>query len=254
MADDSFFQEIAHVSLDWREYKVHVPIFYSDLSFMNATFLVPTRKVQDLLPSPRLKPYRVTPWHTVLSITAYEYRECDLGPYNEVGIGFPVTIDKPTPLFTGILRKLPETAFTYTHHLPVTTEFARVLGFEFAGYPKFIAEIEFEDQKEWRVCTLKENGRLILRLAGRKLPLTKMNRFRVCPITFRNGYLLRSELVGSESKGGFSKGGGDVQLELGNHPIAEELRSMDIGKSSGYSFSPQTQFVLTPVFESYKGE
>lgn len=219
--------------------------------FMSTSFLAPAAKIDAILPSSRLKPYPITPWHSVLAITAYCYRESDIGPYSEVSIGVPVTIDKQTPLFTGILRRQPPLPVTYVHHLPVTTEIARAVGAEFAGYPKFVAQIDFTEKDGWLVCELKSDDESILTLSGRVLPLRSSPRYRIDPITHRRGYLLRSELVLSERDMGASKSGDDVRLELGQHPISQELRELELGRMLGYQYCPQAQGILTPVFESF---
>jgi len=250
---NDFFQEIAHEPVPWREYELHVPVFYPNIRLMTVSILAPLESIRNLLPSPRLKPYRITPWHSTLSITAYQYRESDLGPYNELSIGIPVTLDEVTPLFTGVFRKLPKVPMQYTHHLPVTTEIARVVGAEFAGYPKFVADIEFSDEGNWLTCELKAEGQKVLDLSGRKLALEQVPRVRVSPLNYRRGYILRSEFVISEREMGTSRRGEDVKLELGEHRIAEELRALNLGRVLSYSYCPQAQGILTPVFESYAG-
>lgn len=253
MSGNDFFQEIEHTPVPWKQYQLYVPVFYQDIMFLSISILASLERIHAILPSRRLKPYRITPWHGALSITAYQYRACDIGPYNEVSIGIPVTLDKETPLFTGSLRRMPETLMAYSHHLPVTTEIAREVGAEFAGYPKFVAGIEFVEEGHWITCELKADTQHVLTLHGRKLEVKRFPRFRVNPITYRRGYLLRSELVISERDMGHSKSGEDVKLELGEHQIAEELRDMKLGRVLGYRYCPQAQGILTPVFESFAG-
>ena len=253
MNTDDFYQEIEHTPVQWRQYQLYVPLFYEDFMFMSVSILAPMEKLSALLPSKRLKPYRITPWHGALSITTYGYRKCDLKPYNEVSIGIPVTIDKKTPLFTGSLRKIPEIPMPYLLHLPVTTEIALEVGAEFAGYPKFIADIEFAEAGNWLTCELKAEDKHVLTLSGRKLQLDRVPRLRVNPLTSRGGYILRSEFIISERDMGESKNGKDVKLDLGDHPIADELREMKLGRVLGYAYCPRTQGILTPVFESFSG-
>jgi hypothetical protein len=251
MNTNDFFQEIEHSPVPWRQYQLHVPVFYQDIRFMSISVLVPTGKIKTLLPSKRMKPYRLTPWHSVLTITTYEYRECDLDPYNEVSIGIPVTIDEETPLFTGSLRRMPSNPLAYIHKIPVTTEIAREVGAEFAGYPKFIAGIEFTEKDDWLSCELRADNQQILKLSGRKLDLKPCPRVRVDPLTYRRGYILRSEFVISEREMGDSKNAEDVRLELGEHRIAQELRELKLGKILGYQYCFHAQAILTPVFESF---
>jgi hypothetical protein len=49
------------------------------------------------------------------------------------------------------------------------TEIARAVGAEFAGYPKFIAEIEFAEDGNWLSCELIADGKSALTFSGRKL-------------------------------------------------------------------------------------
>jgi hypothetical protein len=186
-----------------------------------------------------------------VSIAAMEFRDSDIGPYNEVGISIPFTLDKATPLFTGILRKSPAVPQLYIHHLPVTTEIARAAGADFAGYPKFIANIEFEKKDGWITCRLAEDDQHILTLAGRQLETQNAPRARVHYFTIRNGRLLRSEGISSEKQQGSSKNAADVRLELGDHPIAQELKGLDLGRMLAYQYAPSHQSVLSPVLESF---
>jgi hypothetical protein len=64
---------------------------------------------------------------------------------------------------------------------------------------------------------------------------------------------LRSEFLIDERDMGNSKNGVDVQLDLGEHPIAEELKEMNLGRVVGYGYCPHAQGILTPVFESFAG-
>ena len=220
MSTGDFYQEIEHTPVPWRKYELHAPVFFPNIMLMTVSILAPLERIRSLLPSTRLKPYRITPWHSTLSITAYQYRETDLGPYNEVSIAIPVTIDEESPLFTGILRELPKRLMAYTHRMPVTTEIARVVGAEFAGYPKFIADIEFRDEGNWLTCEWKSDNQKVLRLSSRKLGLEKVPRFRINPLNYRRGYILRCEFVVSERELGTSKSREDVKFELGEHQIA----------------------------------
>ncbi|MDX1314718.1 MAG: acetoacetate decarboxylase family protein [Eudoraea sp.] len=252
MSTSDFFNEIEHTPVSWRDYLLHVPVFYQDISFMSVSLLASMEGLKNILPSKRCKPYRITPWHGAISLTAYQYRESDIDPYNEFSISVPVTIDDETPLFTGTLRKMPKSPLVYSHHLPVTTEIARVVGAEFAGYPKFIADIKFTEDDNWLNCELIADNQVVLTVSGRKLRLRRVPRSRVSPITHRRGYLLRSEFVISERDMGSSTSAADVQIEFGDHPIAREMKEIKPSRVLGYSYCPSAQGILTPVFESFK--
>ena len=251
MRNLEFFEEIEHPEVPWGERTVYVPVFYYDVMRMGALFVAPLTKLKGWMPSPRMYPLRLTPWHGAVSIAAMEYRDSDIGPYNEVSISVPFTLDMPTPIFTGILRKAPEEPSAFIRHLPVTTEIARDLGVEFAGYPKIHASIEFENEAGWITCHVAEDDQHILSFAGRQLENRLVPRSRMQLFTSRNGRLLRSEMMVSERQQAASKRAADVQLTLGDHPIAQELKAISLGRMLDYQYTPQHQCILTPVIESF---
>lgn len=251
MNSDGFFQEIQHTPVEWEGKKLFLPAFYQDLRYMLLTIMAPIDKLKAVLPSDRLNPYRITPWHSVLSISALEYRECDINPYNEISIGIPVTLDRQTPMFTGTFRGMPEITGLYIHHLPVTTEIALELGIGLLGMPKFLAQIDFTEEDGWVTCKMQAEDRHILTLGGRKLTGKDTERRRFHLFSSMRGYLLRCDLIFSEREMGETKRGADVQFELGDHRVADELRGLSLGKVLNYEYCHQAQAILTPVLESH---
>lgn len=252
MRDSSFFQEIEHRPVPWGERTIHVPVFYYDSKSLNALFLAPQNRLKALLPSARMHPIRVTPGRGIVAISAMEYQDNDLGPYNEVAVSIPFTLDRATPLFTGILRKSPEVPKLYIRHLPVTTEIARAAGVEFAGYPKFLANITFEKRDGWITCRLAEGDQHILTLAGRELETQEAPRSRSHYFTARGGRLLRSEGISSERLQATSTDASHVRLQLGDHPISQELKGLGLGRLLVYQYAPSYQSILSPPLESFE--
>ncbi len=251
MRNSKFFQQIAHVDVPWGDRSISVPLFYYDVASIGVAFLTPMDRIRALLPTPRMHPLRVTPWHGMTTINAYEYRDCDIGPYNEVAIGFPVTIDEASPTFTGLLRKLPGIPKVYVHQLPVTTVIARDAGVEFANYPKFVADIRFEKQDGSLACHLVQDQRHVLTLRVRELALEPAARSYLHSVTFRDGCILRLELILGERRLGRSRKPADADLELGDHPITQELRDLDLGRMLFCQYAPQGQAILSPPLESF---
>lgn len=251
MRNSSFFQQIAHVDVPWGDRTISVPLFYYDISAIGVAFFTSLSKIREKLPSPRMHPLRVTPWHGLTTITTYEYRDCDIGPYNEVAISFPVTLDRPSPPFTGLFRKSPGVPKVYTHHLPVTTEIARDAGIEFANYPKFLANITFEKKDGSITCHLAEAQGHILTLTVHELPLQPVGRSTIHSLTFREGYILRLEFILGTCSQGQSHNPAHAHLELGDHPIAQELRDLKLGRMAYCFYSPAFQAILSPVLESF---
>src|SRR3972149_6455762 len=95
--------------------EVTLLLHYKNWKWMMATFTVPAKQVQKLLP-PKLKPILASPDKALISFGALEYpKVSDLDPYNEFLIPIPVQYDPPVnipclplffdPLFPQIVYK-----------------------------------------------------------------------------------------------------------------------------------------------------
>jgi hypothetical protein len=251
MVDTSFFDGVTQFPISHPKYSLCHPVFYNEMSALQAVFITPLARVRGWLPSSQLHPIRVTPWHTLTGITAFEYRQTDIGPYNEVAIAFPVSIGKRAPVLLGLLGQLSHGLTTYVWHLPVTTAIARDLGIEVANYPKFLATIEFRRDRGWMHCRLAADGQEILQLSGRELTGKPGGHTRLSAINVRDDRLLRCEMNANHRRHAVSRRAADVRLQLGDHPIAADLRSLRIGRLLQYEFLPSSQAILTGVIESY---
>lgn len=131
----------------------------------------------------------------------------------------------------------------YIHHLPVTTKDARDFGVEIWGYPKIVAEISFEDAGGMRRCRLRAEGKDIVVLDVSKMA-TREQRIDLYTYSVKDGRLLRT-LVQSQGQYGITRLPGGASYQLGDHPIAEELRSLGMGRTAvGRFYAPQVQSML----------
>jgi hypothetical protein len=160
-------------------------------------------------------------------------------------------MDRKSPLFTGIIHKVPEIPLIYTLYLPVTTEHSRISGREMANYPEFIAGITFSRENGWITCRASAEGENILMLSCRELTVKPCPRQRVCTVTLKNDRLLRSEFNFSEGEAGISKNQSDVKLEFGSHPVGQELKALGARKILQYQYFPSGKAILSSPSESY---
>ena len=228
--------------------RVELPIRYLDLSALMGVFTASAEKLQALLPSKRLKPALLTPGRGVVSFAAFEYRELiDWPGYNEFGISIPVLYEPNVniPALPLLGPQWFKTYGLYVRHLPVTTEQARDGGIEIWGFPKFVAEITFEDTGESLRCQLRAEGQDIIALEGKKLP-TGPRSMDWPTYTVKDGELLKTRFQ-VQGEIGVSMLRGGATYTLGDHPIADELRSLDIGDSAvQLMYGPQLQSMLHP--------
>ncbi len=251
MKYSGFFEGISQTAVKVGPYNTFYPVFYRDTAHMAVFMIAPLEKIRSILPSKRMHPFRLTPWHGMVTMSASQHKESDIGLYNGVNIGVPFVLDKATPVFTGILHKAPEVPMIYVPYLAVNTEIARVTGIELANNPGFLAEVQFEEDDKWIHCVVNADGANILKLSGRKINLRKFPRQRFYPVTVKDNRLLRSEYNFSESDTGVSKKSSDVRLEFGDHPMGLKLKELNLGKVLQYQYCPSEQAILTTVTESY---
>ena len=245
--DEAFFSgvETKEVRLSTGT-QIGLPVRYYDWSALLAHFPAPAARVQEILPSPKLKPVLFLPGKAIVSIVAMEYRNIsDVAPYNEVAIMIPV-LYQPSFNVPGLPLFFPqrfERLGLYVHHLPVTTQESYDFGVEIWGYPKFIAEIVFEDTSELRRCSLRADGKDILTLEVRKWP-TRARSINYYTYTVKDGRILKTP-VQTQGQYGIARFRGGASYTLGNHHISEELRSMGIGKRAlECQYAPRLQSML----------
>jgi hypothetical protein len=201
-----------------------------DWSMMMAHFPVLAARVRSLLPSSALRPARLVPGVAVVSVGGLEYRRGDVGPYNEVMVGVPVLfrprIDVPAvPL---LLAERLSSFGVYAHAVPVTTQRACEVGVAGWGFRKFVAQVTFADLGAVRRCHMQADGQHILTLTMRKPP-GKVSQWNFTVYTAGQARLLRSRVKTTGTYAVTVVRGG-AWLRLGQHPLAQQLRELRIGR------------------------
>jgi hypothetical protein len=212
---------------------VGLPVRYGDWTGIMAHFPAPLKTLRSLLPSKKLEPVRLAPGTGILTLVAIEYRRlADLAPYNEVAIMIPVlgepVLNMPAlPLFFPSLFK--KFGF-FIHRMPVTTQDACELGFKVWGYPKFVADIDFEEIGNVRRCRLRADGAEILTLDVLQGP-AKLQRVDFRIYSAKDDRLLRHSI---ETEGLYflSILPGGASFTFGDHPLGQELQALGIGKKA----------------------
>ncbi|HIF98594.1 MAG TPA: hypothetical protein EYQ54_16475 [Myxococcales bacterium] len=196
---------------------VKLPVEVRDASSGTVMYRVDRQAACRIIP-PEFEADESAPGQTQLCLVMVDYRDNDLGDYNEVGVVFFV---RP--------KGQPEAEIgTYIHRLPVNQSFTQQAGLEIWGFPKTVEEIDFSVSENSATCVLTMGGEHALTLT---LPRGGDAETAETPAV---GYTL---IEGSPHRIAFSRGGkqegthpgGDgVSLELGSHPMADELRSLGL--------------------------
>lgn len=206
--------------------EVRIPVVVRDAAALSAMFPVRTADVRRLLPTATLHPAEWLPGWSICVLAAIEYKDNDLGRYNEVGVNFLVTYgrERPWPLVGLVTASRQGTLGAYVHRLPVTTSFSRDAGRDIWGFPKTVDRITFTDVGDERTCRLESDGRHVLSMTARRGGSRTLAEIPQDAYAWRDGMLFKTPSRMRAGDVGFRLGGAAV--ELGAHPIADELRML----------------------------
>lgn len=239
MRDSPFFAGIAQTELTENGQVVKVPAFYYDGTAMTAIFPARMSRLRAVLPDPRIAPARLAPGVGVVGISCFEYRDTDLGPYNELAISIILNepyfrSNVPGRALISALRRHQFDA--WVHHLPVTTELSRVAGVEYYNYPKFLASIDFTSERTGRrTCRLAEGPEHILTLTGDTSSTARAGRLQFFSHLWMDRQPQSSEFTIRAQGMSERLLPGTAALSLGDrHPIARELDDMLLGRRPLY--------------------
>ena len=211
---------------------VTMPVEVRDASSGAASFLVDLGVARRLVDVSGIEPEEFLPGKAMLSIAMVDYRDNDLGDYHELSIAFFVREKgKPRRLpwvgsWFGLMRSQ---VATYIRHLPVDQSFTCDAGRMIWGFPKTVQEVDIRYEGDRARARLVMDGMLVLELSmprggGRDLPTSELATYsRVRGRTCRTPFT-------SSTRGFGIFTGSRVTLELGDHPIAAELRELGLPK------------------------
>jgi hypothetical protein len=240
--DKDFFDRFEYKEIEFKGEKDFVPAKYFEVFSFAAVFPVSARKLKKYLPTKKMKLIKPFPGISLIFIKAFEYKQISaLDPYNEVGIGFPLTFKDDDQTYEG----------SQFIHLPVTTERARELGVELFGYPKFVADIDIESGEHTAKCKLTHEDKHILTLEVPKLEV-EAQISETHSFTVQNNKLLRVRVSG-QGFTGMSSEKGQAILKLGDHSIGQEIdKLLYKNESVGHSYDAKVQTVLPLAEEEYE--
>jgi len=206
------------------------PSLYPDGSSMVGLFMVPSRVAQELIRESGFEVAELLPGRAALSLACVTYRDSDCGVYNEIALSFFVKPKhgRPSriPYLGAWLDIVRNDSATFVWKLPVTTRLANDAGVLMWGFPKTIEEIDFEQVDGRARFTLRMDGRKVFSYSVAASGSRHQPRTASAVYTIYEGAPHVSLLESECHDVGVRVGGG--QLELGDHPIADELRGLGL--------------------------
>ena len=251
-ADEGFFQWTGPVSkgIDAGSIQVDLPaMYYRDDSFM-AVFGADYVAVRARLPSPELYPVTLPGGRAMVAVMAFNYQQTSVDPYGEVGIGPLCTYGRQGP---PILPLALESHYPgwggFVLHLPVTTLTARDAGRVAFGYAKFVADMDFEKRPAYQRVRLSEGGSHILTLTVQQRGLPIKDNRPLITYSVLDGELLKTTVpTRAVYQLGLAPGSGT--MELGEHPVADQLRELDISTTALVTKNFLSRSGILPAGES----
>lgn len=246
--DREFFKGIYQIETEFDGEKAKFPLFYYDASSITGMFLASASKLRKILPKKEYHPLTILPGIGMIAITAFNYRDTDIKPYNELSISIPISYQSRSFIpATKMLSCFLRSEFhVYIHHLPVTTKIALDGGVIVYNYPKFIGNIEFEEREKEIYVKLEEKNELILTMVAKKIKAEKSQVMRYVTYPVKDGKAHHADVLLNAMNFGFSFNPSHLQIELGkNHKIAKELNELIIYKRPfHYQYLPKFQSIL----------
>jgi hypothetical protein len=196
---------------------VTMPAVVRDASSGNAIFLVPSAAAQQLV-GDAFEVVEMAPGQTQLILGFVDYRDNDLGDYNEVMVIFMVRPRGATD----------EPEGTFIYKLPVNQSFTCEAGCTIWGFPKSVEQIDVEYADDRATCKLVMGGQHVFTLSvpraqaeGSDAPDMEMATY-----TYLDGPTAVRFTTGGPTA--MSPGSEGVELTLGTHPLADELRRLGL--------------------------
>jgi hypothetical protein len=211
-----------------------LPLRYPDNACLASVHAASYDAVAAALPGDALRPVRWVDGRALVSVAAFRYRVVTtadtpagrLAPYGEVAVAVVVTRGPAPPLLPLARRRMS----LFVLSLPVTTAEARDAGAALWGFPKFVADMDFAEERTVRRVTVAEGRTTLLELAVRGRGPVLRDRRPAVMYTTLGGQLLET-VVPMAGRLRVAFGGGAGALRLGDHPVADSLRALDVSPS-----------------------
>ena len=230
---------------------VRLPVEVRRAAQWGVQYLVPAAAAQRIVEPTGLEVTGPVPGRALVALAVCRYDDTDLDPYHEVAVSFVVRPHDAPPLASAGQRArefFSGAIGAYIHRLPVDQEFTCAAGRGIWGFPKWVTTIDIDEPAgvvgggrgsagagTGTTVRLVDDGVHILTLtvaAGGRLRLPSQ---APPSYSFADG-VLRRTLWTTSSEGTTGRVGG-ASLVLGDHPMADELRSLGLPRRALFSSS-----------------
>jgi hypothetical protein len=217
-------------------HEVALPVQIRDAAVASAMFAVPAAAAQAVIAYSGLEIAEVWRGRAICSLAFVRYADGDLGPYHEFAVAFLVRPPGTPPPSGGLgrLRGLRGVG-AFIHWLPVNQEFTLECGRSIWGFPKELADMPMDLAGRVKRCAVRFGGRTAVEVAvrpGAPMP-GGAGAPKVDAYSCLDGVTRRTPWTLTPSEVRMRPGG--AKVVLGDHPVAEELRSLGLDRARALS-------------------
>lgn len=215
------------------------PVVVANASMLMNAFLVDAAVAQDLIGDSGFRVIELFPGKAILQLLFVDYRENDLGDYNEGAIIFPVLAPgekKPFPFFGSLKRMAAGNVGNFVYRMPVDQEFTTHAGRYIWGFPKWVAQIDIAFGDKQATGSFSDEGELIYSLSAKTGGTGRAKEQRAASLAIRDGKAWKTYGTNTGTGVTFSLGGNMPTIGE-SHPLALELRALGLPKKPMFTVS-----------------
>jgi len=235
----------SNYTIDAKE--ITFPVMVSDASMLMNGFLVDAKAAQAMLAGTGFRVVEMFPGKAILQLLAVDYKENDLGDYNEGAILFPVLTPgekKPFPFFGALKRMGNGTLGNFVYRMPVDQEFTTHAGRYIWGFPKWVSRVDIEFGPRIARGTFIDEDELIYSITAKTGGDKTPDDQRAASLAIRDGRAWKTYGTNTSSGLTFSLGGETPDIG-DSHPLAKELRTLGLPKKPMFTVSVKnTQMIF----------
>ncbi len=211
---------------------IDFPVIVADASMLMNAYLVDAAVAQDIIKDSGFRVIELFPGKALLQLLFVDYRENELGNYNEGAIIFPVLTpgeSKPFPFFGALKRMMSGAVGNFVYRMPVDQEFTTHAGRFIWGFPKWVSRIDIEFGDERASGSFIDEGELVYGFSAKAGGKAKVTEQRAASLAIRDGKAWKTYGTNTGSGLTFSLGG-EMPTIGDSHPLALELRALGLPK------------------------
>ena len=228
-----------------------LPVLIRQATLAACFFSLPVGEVRELLPAPDLVPLEKWRGLALLGFGVVSCRDTTSGPLDLFALVVPVKFRPASgSRLIPTLRMASTLSFElFAWKIACSSESALTPGREIWGFPVEAGEVSLEEGPGRVTGRLGWDGRQALSFTLRRRKPTLKTFLEFNTYSAREGQLLWTPVRGLSLGVARSFLPGSARLDLGDHPLAEHLRAMDLSNRSSMSLYASGLQALVPAPE-----